>query len=633
MHRKTKPHRRTLIILLIATLGFNSHILPAQPDPFIQIMQETGEMREDLPVMELVPETDTLSRMVYRSIRSSFLERFLELYRLCQCYLVGEGILQDVEPAYLALTDHQGGFAKQGFYLKREAGEPVRKDLPYVDITVQAAKGDLHGLMSFTQLFPHEMAHVMYRLLSREDSVANNSRSVDMHYFSIITDYPTAFNEGFAEHMENVARHFEENDSIRSGIAADLEQIERSSRHPIDGFTRDFKYPFRIGFYKAGMINWYQKFEDYKRSEYALSGQIRYKNKSLKLNDPEEMISYRNAGFPDVGELRNIVQFHATEGAISAFFTALSLRELQHANPYDSLFSDLCANEPLEPDPLQRQFLKYFHVIHHHVVRNNSSTSQFSDFISGYLEDFPEDKADVLEIYRELTGEEFTPDHPASIWLMVRDHRHRLLVLDPFGAIEVPLYTFNLNAAEAEDLLTIHGLSYEEAEAVIRFRDNNGLFESLEDLHNIPELSPGSAELISSLAFQQPEFEAILEGFQPELKISVLLITPLLRVVSKSLLYFIPVCLLILIMLKRKEDLRAGKVIAVSLRYLFLWLGLVLLELIILFLFPHSWVLALFPLFIVLAATLIIYRHNRVKRNFTFYILLLMLLLSFISVF
>jgi hypothetical protein len=633
MNRELRSLKFTLTILFITSLSTHSQSFSPASAHTVLIMQETGEIRDGLPVMELVPETDTRYSSVHQSIESSFLDRFLGLYRLCQCYLIGEGVLQDMEPAYLALTDHQGGFARQGFILQTKEGELVKEEVPYVDITVQAATSDIYGLMSFTQLFPHEMAHVMYRLLSREDSVANNSRSVDMHYFSIITDYPTAFNEGFAEHMENVSRHFEENDSIRAGFEKDLQQIEASSGHSIDGFTRDFIYPFRMGFYKAGMISWYQKFEDYKRAEDALSGRIRYKNKSLRLRNPEDRLTYRNAGIAQQEELRNIVQFHSTEGAISAFFTALSLREPQHTALSDSLISGLCTEKPVKLDPLQKQFLKYFHVIHHYVVRNNSCNSQFSDFISGYLDSYPEDKADVLRIYSELTGQKFTPGLPASIWLMVTDYRHRLLVLDPFGAIEVPLYTFNLNAAEVDDLLTISGLTAEEAEAIISYRVKNGFFNSLDDLNKIPNLSPETAGMIGSLAFEQSEFEQIMDGFDPELTISGLLITPLLRVGSKALLYYVLIFLLIVYLLNRRDDLRTTTLLRISLRYLFLWLGLVILELILLFLFPQSWGLALLPVLISMVAAIIIYRRRREKRNFTLSIVSLMFLVSLISVF
>lgn len=621
-----------LFLLLVGQLSTHSQQLSEAGDPLVRIMKETGEYQDQLPVMEVLPDHDTLCVSIQQNIRNSFMLRCLELYRLCQCYLVSEGHLHQIEPAYLALTDHQGGYAKQGFILRTPDGSVPKPDAPYVDLTVQAATGDIYGLMSVTQLFPHEMAHVMYRLLSQEDSLHDISRSVDMHYFSVTTDYPTAFNEGFAEHMENAARYYEENDSIRSAIEEDVHRIEKTSIHAIGGFTRDFIYPFRLGFYKASMINWYQKFEDYKRAEYALSGNIKYKNKSLSLRDPEDRLSFRNAGIVGEGSFRNIVQFHATEGAISAFFTALSLSDQKKAGDLDSIFYGICEAGMEDPDPLHIQFLKYFHVLHRYVVRNNSRESQFSDFIRGYLESFPEDREEVLRIYYQLTGQDFVPELPASLWLMVRDHPHRLLVLDPFGAIKAPLYTFNLNAAEADDLLTIRDLSVKEAEAIIDYRNSRGYFESLEDLGDVPGLSPESVEIITGLAFDQAEFETILDGFQPELNLISLLIVPLLRVLFRALLYFLLLFLLILFLLKRRGTLETGKVLRLSLRYLFLWLGMVVLELFILFLFPQSWGAALLPLILVILVALLFYRRRKEDRSFTLALLFLMLLLSIISV-
>jgi hypothetical protein len=333
----------------------------------------------------------------------------------------------------------------------------------------------------------------------------------------------------------------------------------------------------------------------------------------------------------DEGSLRNIVQFHATEGAISAFFTALSLRDPEHVRDLDSIFTGLCEAGIKDPDPLQIQFLKYFHVLHHYVVRNNSGESQFSDFVRGYLESFPEDREVVLQVYDQLTGQDFSPELPASLWLMVRNHPHRLLVLDPFGAIKAPLYTFNLNAAEIDDLLTIKDLSVEEAEAVIDYRNSRGYFESLEDLSDVPGLSPESVEIITGLVFDQAEFENILDGFQPELNLISLLIMPLLRVLFKAVLYFLLLFLLILFLLKRRGTLQTGKVLRLSIRYLFLWLGMVVLELLILFLFPQSWGAALLPLILVLLLSLLFYRRKKEDRNFTLALLILMFLLSIIS--
>jgi hypothetical protein len=100
----------------------------------------------------------------------------------------------------------------------------------------------------------------------------------------------------------------------------------------------------------------------------------------------------------------------------------------------------------------------------------------------------------------------------------------------------------------------------------------------------------------------------------------------------KASLYFILILFLILYLLSRRQQLRTDRVIRVSIRYFMLWIGIVLLELAILFMFPGSWGQALLPLFFVLVCSLLLYRKKREKLIFTTYILLLMCLLSLVSV-
>ena len=81
------------------------------------------------------------------------------------------------------------------------------------------------------------------------------------------------------------------------------------------------------------MLNWYQKYEDYKRHVHALNGDIKYKNSSIQTFSIEDQLTFRNSGVKiDNDVFRNIVQLHSTEGAISSFFTHLSTSEL--ANNY-----------------------------------------------------------------------------------------------------------------------------------------------------------------------------------------------------------------------------------------------------------------------------------------------------------
>ena len=586
------------------------------------LMQATGESENNQPEMVQLKETAELYKTVMSNIDSCYIGEFLELYRIAQSYLVNINELDKLEPAYLALTENEGGFAKQGFYLVNEESSMNKNHTPYVDITTRAAMSPLNKLMSFSQLYPHEMGHVLFRLLCPEDSTENNSRSVDMHFFSLVTDYSTAFNEGFAEHIENISRIFEKNEEIKTGIQNDLDKIAASSQQAIKGFERDFIYPIRMGYYKATMLNWYQKYEDYKRHEQALTGSVRYKNTSLQLSNIEDQLSYRNSG---VGirksESRNLVQLHATEGVISSFFTSLSTSKV--ANNYlditfyeDFLLDSI--NNMQSPEelftPMQNQFIKYFYVLHNYVVINNSSKSQLCDFIDGYLSSFPEDATEVKDIFRKTTGQNYTNELPPSMWLLVKNYNHRLLTFDPYGAITVPVYTFSLNAAEVEDLQTINGLSRLDAEKIIAYREAYGFFTDLSQLESIPDLQKSAIELITSCDFTTTDFESSLKDFDPELSLNSLLIAPLKSILIKSLMFFIGIFALVYLVLIRKSNPGIRKISILFFRYLLLWILLVFVGLIVVVIAENAIKYGLILALILIVAPLMIYRKSKEKR-------------------
>jgi len=603
------------------------------------LMQPTGESENNQPEMVQLKDTTELYKTVKSNIDSSYISDFLELYTIAQSYLVNINKLNSVEPAYLALTENEGGFAKQGFYLVNGESRLNKNHTPYVDITIRAATSPVNKLMSFSQLFPHEMGHVLFRLLCTEDSAENNSRSVDMHFFSLVTDYPTAFNEGFAEHIENISRLFEKNEGIKTGIQNDLEKIAASSQHAIKGFERDFIYPLRIGYYKATMLNWYQKYEDYKRHEQALSGSVRFKSASLQLSNIEDQLSYRNSGV-DIkkSESRNLVQLHATEGVISSFFTNLSTSKV--ANNYRDItfYKDFLldsVNNMQSPEelftPLQNQFIKYFYVLHNYVVINNSSKSQLSDFIDGYLSSFPEDAAEVQDIFRKTTGQNYTNDLPPSLWLLVKNYNHRLLAFDPYGAITVPVYTFSLNAAEVEDLQTINGLSRLEAEKIISYREENGFFTDLSQLESIPDLEKSAIGLITSCGFTSIDFENILEDFDPELSLNSLLIRPLKSILIKSLIFFIGIFSLVYLVLIRKSNPGIRKISILFFRYFLLWILLVFVGLIVVVIAGNAIRYGLILALILIISPLMIYSKSKEKRLRTLMSISLMALVIVMS--
>jgi hypothetical protein len=110
----------------------------------------------------------------------------IDLYFLAQIYLKNRNEIAEIEPAYIALTKNQGGFAKFGFQLLDGGTHVDKSKAPYVDITADNATARPDKLMSLTQLYPHELGHILYRLLSASESREEESKNVDMHYFSAV---------------------------------------------------------------------------------------------------------------------------------------------------------------------------------------------------------------------------------------------------------------------------------------------------------------------------------------------------------------------------------------------------------------------------------------------------------------
>ena len=632
-----------LILSYAEVFSQNDVAIPFMPDDLkkVVIIQPTGEKVNDLPEMTILADTTELHKTVMKNINNSFINEFLELYFIAQIYLKNKHKLDNIEPVYLALTENQGGFAKFGFSIKQGGKHITKPHAAYVDITVGRATQTPNKLMSFTQLYPHETGHVLFHLLSPEDTVANNTKNVDMHFFSIVTDYSTAFNEGFAEHIENVSRVLEKNESIKQGILVDIQSIGNSSKQSIRGFKRDFIYPFRLGYYKASMLNWYQKYEDYKRYEQAISGDIRYKNAVLASSNIEDQLTYRNSGVElNKSELRNYVQLLSTEGAISSFFTQLSTSELSNHyldftfyRPF--LYDTVTITQSPEElfNPIQNQFIKYFTVLHNYVVFNNSSKSQLTDFIDGYIQEFPSEEGVVKKIFQKALGKEYSNDLPPPLWVLVKDRSHRLLVFDPFDAITVPVYTFDLNAAEIEDFQTIDGISKNDAEKIVRYRNKHGYFTDWGQLKMIPDLPIESSNKIISSAFDNDYFEKTLEDFEPKLSIGTLVANPLKYIFSRAIIYFVFLFGMIYFLSIRQKRPTTKQMTLLFIKYLLLWTMFVLAGLMTVFLAKLNAYLY-FMLFSALLAliTLAVYRKRKVKKHRTLVFIGSMFLLVLISV-
>ncbi len=571
------------ILLLLPVIAFSQQDILGTGDSNLILLRPTGNEIDSLVEMEIISDTSQLSSHVDEIVKTSAISEILALHDLIQVYLLNT-IGKPIEPAYLALTQNQGGFAKKGFVLTEDGISIEKRHSYYVDITEDRIDQPAESLMSITQLYPHELGHIMYRLLSENDTIVPDSKNVSMHFFSMITDYQIAFNEGFAEHMENLSRLSEENKKIDDGISEDKTRIAEKSRRAIAGFKRDFLNPWRIGFYKMSMLVWYQQFEDYKRFIYPLNGNTKYLNEQISSFNNQNNLIYRNSGVRyNPQETKNQVQTLACEGSVSAFFTLLSQTEAKNVYkdasfyyPFTSDSTDLVPKNQFSP--LQNLFIKYFVVLRKYVTREYTEKAQLIDFIDGYLAEFPEEKSNILDTYKKATGLEYSGNIPSELWFLVKDQPHGILALDAYAGLSVPIYTFEINAAEIEDLMTIRGLKQVDAEAILTHRRNNKLFETYDEIYNLPGISKEASNLIKKAEFDAEYIESL--DFPEELNIKSVIMAPIMSLVKYMGIYFVIFMAGYFTLLKRTGDPVKTR-IWISVKYLLIWIVFLLSGLII----------------------------------------------------
>lgn len=215
--------------LLAAELGVLAPVVvDGQP-----LMKRDGRNRA-VPVVTRVT-SGPLFEKLQKEAREGFVATVLALDDLAQRRA---GIAPVPTWLYLAVED--GGFARSGFWLREAQGERFVSDA-YVDLVVDA---DTVANGGFEEIFTHEMGHVFLRRLF-PNLPFGYSRTPHLSF--AVTDYPTAFDEGFATHFQALVRRLTRNAALRDedlGLTFKplvpywLSNLDRSAR--TDGVRRNW---------------------------------------------------------------------------------------------------------------------------------------------------------------------------------------------------------------------------------------------------------------------------------------------------------------------------------------------------------------------------------------------------------
>jgi hypothetical protein len=177
-------------------------ILVAALDADGRAAQQPGPDGRTSPVLRRAPESPLLAA-IRRTVDSTYAAQALRLDRFAR-NLVRRGGFGAPEldgPVWLFLSDEEGGYARHGFWLEDDDGGRRFVNAPYINMVV-----DDDGLARgfFEKTFPHELAHTTLRVLVGDITRGPARKS---HQSMTVMDYPTALDEGWAEHTELLVTH------------------------------------------------------------------------------------------------------------------------------------------------------------------------------------------------------------------------------------------------------------------------------------------------------------------------------------------------------------------------------------------------------------------------------------------
>jgi len=444
--------------------------------PNVIVLKGSGETKDGFPVYELMDD----DKLFMDSYNKCFIKKLIELYGKAQQYANIKS--QDM---YLAFCEDSGCYGSIGFYLKKDGELYDKTKSPYIELSDQLLKGHYDTLESITQLLPHEMGHVLYGITTYHNSYkssedANYSEMISaynegLHYSNIITDYNIAFNEGFGEHFEVISRIYEENKQIKNGIYFNIERIENNTKPLVDRGNRDFYLPLRLDYYREISPFWQQNYENLKRHELGLDGDGKYKNINYNFIDPEKSILYRNMGFSqDKSKIKSLEQSISTEIVVSTFFIKIITTDSEDFN---------------------ERYSKVFNIFNKYLNKDNRP--QLIQFVKGYIEEYPRDTERVLKAFKDSTGYDFTEEYAPEIWC-ISEEQHSSYIFDQFGGDKNPFYIFNINTCEKEDLIKLKGISKNDAEKIIAYRDKNKGFNDTQEFEKIESITSEAVEILTN---------------------------------------------------------------------------------------------------------------------------------------
>jgi hypothetical protein len=504
-----------------AAATVEARILVPVVDAKRQPVQQAAPDGKTYPVFRVAPDSPLVAH-AREVLRTGFAQQVLRLDRYARNMQLWEERRHGAasaadeqrlsEPMSLLMSNEEGGFARDGFWLENAKGRQLIQ-AGYVDLVVDersVADGD------FDEIFSHELGHLILRALVGR---IPDGPSYTMHMSMAVTDYPTAFDEGFAEQFQPLARDASENPVVRrmtkGAGATDLNllwfsKIDQQLR--TDGVKRNV-FVHRKALPAAALEphpNPYRVWLDSITSPVFLSDELKNGQQMMAsesviatlfyriVNDERLAGHYRPADFyirflpkgEAPGNPENL--FSPYENENLKLFAAMRLLAEKPLNAHHAPMIDLVeAYDRLFPDEASAMNTIFLETTYGATAsqplalaweraEHDGGTGAIAAFrksvrgaISGLRGAIAQVSAGKLKLDANLGPE---------LWLLNDAFKIPSAVWQPERTL--PL-TFNLNSASVAELMTTPGIDLALARKIVAARDERGYFAHVDDLQDI----------------------------------------------------------------------------------------------------------------------------------------------------
>lgn len=496
-----------LLVMTIIWAGSTA----AGTESSLVVLKDTGRERDGLPVVEPHPEAAKWEAVLC----SGYSGKLLRLYALEQEYLRRKtGTC--VEPAYLVLSQRQGGFPRFGFYLN----DVKKADAGWVDLHESSAVSGRFGAMD--QIFPHELLHVMLHQLIGEFPMSGANQ---VHAVGVRTDPVIAFDEGFAEHAQILAV---DDPQAAADTKALIENgaLEHRARADVHRYVNDLSHwympckpsqmRFLIWFSRSEQV---LRYHAVKANEFARESPVPDSLWSRSDKYGAYLVQCVAPGDADATPKSASVML-STEGVVAhLFWTWVTDSALQERKCSDDFYAAFGVRSE-DVSPLENAYLKLFTVL----AEKRPHTT--AEVVPAYREFFPEEQPDVDKLVRAaLLGQDLPATQP-EIWLANSTFTTGTSLFDQFRGMP-RTHTFDVNAASRLDWLSVPGMTAEQAEQLMA----QAPFASIDDVGSRLKWSESQRQQLADMAAEMDRLRAA-SGEDESLQISQLLLPYVWRLLA-----------------------------------------------------------------------------------------------------